>query len=61
MQRGMKLLLAGLAAYGYYKYNKMKPEERSALKQRGRKFLDQNLGSLGNIFGKKGTGTTTGF
>ncbi len=56
MQRkGMNLLLAGLAAYGYYKFSKMSPTDRSAMKDRARKFVNDNVGGLGNLFGKKPT------
>ena len=41
------LLLAGLAAFAYYKFNKMSPEQKNELKERGRgladKYLPQNL------------------
>ena len=59
MQRkGLGLLLAAAAAYGYYKYSKMTPEQKSSMKARGKDFLDKNLGGLGNIFGRKRTTTT---
>ena len=54
MQRkGIGLLLAAAAAYGYYKYSKMSPEQRNSLKQKGKDFLDKNLGGVKNMFGKK--------
>ena len=54
MQRkGLGLLLAAAAAYGYYKYSKMTPEEKNGLREKGKKFVDKNLGGLGNVFGKK--------
>lgn len=54
MQRkGIGLLLAAAAAYGYYKYSKMTPEQRNSLKQKGKDFLDKNLGGVKNMFGKK--------
>ena len=52
-RRGLSLLIAGLAAYGYYKYSKMSAQEKNDLKEKGKKFVDENLGGLGNIFGKK--------
>lgn len=52
---GLGLLLAGLAAYGYYKYSKMSAEEKRDLKEKSRRFLNDRLGNLGNIFGKKAT------
>ena len=59
-RRGLGLLLAGAAAYGYYKYSRMTPQQKADLKQRGKSFFDKNLGSLGNLFGKRHstTGTT---
>ncbi len=54
MQRkGLGLLLAAAAAYGYYKYSKMSAEEKNSLKEKGKRFVDKNLGGLGNLFGKK--------
>ncbi len=54
MQRnGLGLLLAAAAAYGYYKYTKMTPEQKQGLKKKGKDFLDKNLGDLSNVFGKK--------
>lgn len=54
MQRkGLGLLLAAAAAYGYYKYSKMTAEEKNGLKEKGKKFVDKNFGGIGNLFGKK--------
>jgi hypothetical protein len=54
MQRkGLGLLLAAAAAYGYYRYSKMTPEQKNNLKEKGKKFVDDNLGGFGKIFGKK--------
>jgi hypothetical protein len=51
MQRkGLGLLLAAAAAYGYYRYSKMTPEKKSQLKERGKKLMNDNLGGLGKIF-----------
>ncbi len=47
------LILAGLAAFGYYKYSKMSEQEKRDLKDKGKKFVDENLGSLKDAFGKK--------
>ena len=60
-KRGMGLLLAGLAAYGYYKYSKMSAEEKRNLMDKGKKIVEDNFGSLGNLFGKKATPTTNGY
>ena len=49
------LLLAGLAAFGYYKYSKMTPEQKNSLIERGKGLLHKNFGGLENIFGKKAT------
>lgn len=37
------LLLAGLAAFGYYKYTKMSTEEKDQLKEKGKKFYEDNV------------------
>lgn len=37
------LLLAGLAAFGYYKYTKMTAEEKNQLKEKGKKFYEDNV------------------
>jgi hypothetical protein len=52
------LLLAGLAAYAWYKYNKMTPEERSqamsGIKEKGQKLYDDYVpNEVKNMFGKK--------
>lgn len=60
MQRkGLSLILAAAAAYGAYRYSKMTPEQKNNLKQRGKDFLDKNMGGVKNMFGKK-TATTNG-
>jgi hypothetical protein len=46
------LLLAGLAAAGYYAYQKMSPEQRQGLMEKGKKLvsglpLDKLTGALG--------------
>lgn len=57
-----KLLLLGAAAFGAYKYSKMTEQQKSDLKNKGKKFVDENLGSLKNAFGRRGetTGNTSG-
>lgn len=47
------LLLAGLAAFGYYKYSRMTPEQKNSLIEKGKGLLNKNFGGLENIFGKK--------
>jgi len=61
MQRkGLGMLLAAAAAYGYYKYNKMTPEQKTSMRNRGKDFLDKQIGGLGNLFGKKRTTPANG-
>ena len=61
MRRGITpLLLAGLAAFGYYKYSKMSDQEKQDLKEKGKKFFDDNLGGIKNMFGQKGNTQTAG-
>jgi hypothetical protein len=60
MQRkGLGLLLAAAAAYGAYRYSKMSPEQKNSLKQKGKDFVDKNLGGMKSMLGKK-TSTTNG-
>ena len=47
------LLLAGLAAFGYYKYSKMTPEQKNSLIGKGKDLLNKNFGGLENLLGKK--------
>jgi hypothetical protein len=47
------LLLAGLAAFGYYKYSKMTPEQKNNLIEKGKGLLNKNFGGLENLFGRK--------
>ena len=57
------LLLLGAAAFGAYKYSKMTEQQKSDLKNKGKKFVDENLGSLKNAFGgqsRETTGNTSG-
>jgi hypothetical protein len=58
-RRGMgPLILAGLAAYGFYKYSKMNEEQKRNLKEKGKKLFDENVPqNLKNVFGRK-TSTT---
>ena len=48
MQRKLLGLLFAAAAYGFYKYTKMTPEQKGDLKRRGKDFLDKNMG-FGNM------------
>jgi hypothetical protein len=45
--------LAGLAAFGYYKYSKMTAEEKKNLMDKGKDIINKNFGNLENMFGKK--------
>jgi hypothetical protein len=47
------LLLAGVAAFGAYKYSKMSEQQKTDLKNKGKKFVDENLSGLKNAFGGK--------
>ena len=54
----LPLLLAGLAAYGYYKYSKMSADEKEklvgGLKEKGRKLYDENVPqNIKDLFGQK--------
>lgn len=51
------LLLAGLAAFGYYKYSKMTPDQKKNLMDKGKDLLNKNFGGLENMFGKKTSAT----
>jgi hypothetical protein len=49
------LLLAGLAAFAYYKYSKMTPEKKNDLKEKGKDLLDKYVPQpLKKIFKKGG-------
>jgi len=45
------LLLLGAAAFGAYKYSKMSDQQKSDLKNKGKKFVDENLGGLREALG----------
>ena len=49
------LLLAGAAAYGLYKVSKMSSQERSDLLNKGKKLVNDNLGSLKGSLGRNGS------
>jgi hypothetical protein len=57
-----KLLLAGLAAYAYYRYKKMSPEEKANItnkvKETGRSFSENLPSQLKDLLGKKTPQTT---
>ncbi len=45
------LLLAGAAAYGFYKLSKLSTEERTELVNKGKKLVTDNIPKLKNAFG----------
>lgn len=47
------LLLLGAAAFGAYKYSKMSDQQKKDLIGKGKKIMNDNLGGLGNMFGKR--------
>ena len=53
------LLLAGLAAFGLYKYSKMSEDEKRNLKEKGKKLVDENLNNLKNVFGNQSASNTS--
>ena len=48
-----QLLLLGAAAFGAYKYSKMSDQQKKDLLDKGKKLVNDNLGGLGNMFGKR--------
>lgn len=57
------LILGGLAAYAFYRYSKMTPEQKSkltdTLKEKGRSLMDQFMpGGLKNNTGSDGRNQT---
>ena len=47
------LLLLGAVAFGVNKYSKMTDQQKKDLVGKGKKLVNDNLGGLGNMFGKK--------
>lgn len=52
-KKAMGMLLAAAAAYGYYRYSKMTPEERKNMMEKGKQLFNENFGRVGDLFGKK--------
>ena len=52
------LLLAGAAAYGLYRVSKLSAEQRTDLVNKGKKLVNDNLGSIKNVFGRNGSSAT---
>lgn len=48
------LLLAGLAAFAYYKYSKMTPEKKNDLKEKGKDLVDKYVPQSVRKFFNKG-------
>jgi len=49
------LLLLGAAAFGAYKYSKMSDQQKKDLVDKGKKLVNDNLGSIKNRFGGQNT------
>jgi hypothetical protein len=47
------MLMLGAAAYGAYKYSKMSDQQKKDLVNKGKTLVNDNLGGLGKVFGKK--------
>jgi hypothetical protein len=47
------LLLLGAAAFGAYKYSKMSGQQKKDLVDKGKKLVNDNLGGIGKMIGKK--------
>ena len=54
------LLLLGAAAFGAYKYSKMSDQQKKDIVDKGKKLMNDNLGGLGNMFGKKSPTSANG-
>ena len=59
------LLLAGAAAFAYYKYSKMSEEQKrnlgNTIKEKGKKFYDENIPeNLKSMLNKKNASTADG-
>lgn len=62
MNKKIGLLLAAAAAYGIYRYTKLSKEEKDSLMEKGKDFLNKNLGGLSDILGKaKATSNENGY
>ena len=54
-KKAIGVLLAAAAAYGYYRYSKMTPEQKKKMMQKGKDLLNDNFGGIGDFFDKKST------
>jgi acyl-CoA reductase-like NAD-dependent aldehyde dehydrogenase len=57
-KKAIGLLVAAAAAYGYYRYSKMTPEQKKKMMQKGKDLLDENFGGIAEFFGTKKTDST---
>lgn len=51
----MGLIVAAAAAYGYQRFSKMTPEQKTDLKKRGKDLWNKGVTDVKNMFGKKTT------
>jgi len=56
-KKAIGLLLAAAAAYGYYRYSKMTPEQKKKMMQKGKGLLKDNFGGIADFFGTQKTQT----
>jgi hypothetical protein len=47
------LLLLGAAAFGAYKYSQMSEQQKKSLVDKGKKLVNDGMGSVNNLIGKK--------
>ena len=59
-KKAIGVLLAAAAAYGYYRYSKMTPEQKKKMVAKGKDLLKDNFGGIGDFFGKKPTTAKAG-
>ncbi|MBC7848199.1 MAG: hypothetical protein H7Y31_00615 [Chitinophagaceae bacterium] len=53
-KKALGVLLAAAAAYGYYRYSKMSPDQKKDLLSKGKKLVKDNFGTgLEGLFGDK--------
>lgn len=50
-KKAIGLLLAAAAAYGYYRYSKMTPEQKKKMMNKGKELLNDNFGGIADFFG----------
>ena len=52
-KKAIGLLLAAAAAYGYYRYSKMTPDQKKKMMQKRKDLLKDNFGGIADFFGTK--------